>query len=70
MWFIEKGRISHPVRNFRFNQSILQMLTDGNVDLIGASERVGGSEGQGRSVGFFPALKLRAFNFTSESEAV
>jgi predicted Zn-dependent protease len=64
------GKISHPVRNFRFNQSIIQMLAAGNVEMIGASERTGGSEGQGRNVGFFPALKLRSFNFTSQSEAV
>jgi predicted Zn-dependent protease len=70
VWYIEKGKIVHPVRNFRFNQSIIQMLADGNVDLIGAADRVGGSEGQGRGVGFYPALKLRAFNFTSQSEAV
>jgi predicted Zn-dependent protease len=70
VWYIENGKVLHPVRNFRFNQSILQMLAQGNVDALGVSERVGGSEGQGRSVGFFPALKLRAFHFTSQSEAV
>jgi predicted Zn-dependent protease len=70
VWLIENGKVVHPVRNFRFNQSIIQMLAAGNVDLIGQSERVGGSEGQGRGAGFFPALKLRAFNFTSQSEAV
>src|SRR5262245_26125701 len=63
VWLIENGKIAHPVRNFRFNQSIVQMLADGNVDMISASERVGGSEAQGRGAGFFPALKLRAFNF-------
>ena len=26
LWWIEKGRISHPVRNLRFNQSVLAML--------------------------------------------
>ena len=70
VWLIENGKIVHPVRNFRFNQSILQMLGPGNVELLGEPERVGGSEGQGRSVGLFPALKLREFNFTSQSEAV
>jgi predicted Zn-dependent protease len=70
VWLIENGKIAYPVRNFRFNQSMLQMLAPGNVEMIGASERAGSSEGQGRSVGFFPALKLRAFNFTSQSEAV
>ena len=46
------------------------MLAPGNVDMIGASERVGGSEDQGSNPSLFPALKLRAFNFTSQSEAV
>src|SRR5206468_12363135 len=47
VWYIENGKVVHPVRNFRFNQSILQLLAPGNIDLIGASERVGSSEAQG-----------------------
>ena len=70
VWYIENGRVQYPVRNFRFNQSIVQMLAPGNVDMIGASERVGGSEDQGSNPSLFPALKLRAFNFTSQSEAI
>ncbi len=70
VWFIENGKISHPVKNFRFNQSITQMLAPGNVEMIGVSERVGGSEGGGASASLLPALKLKAFNFTSQSEAV
>jgi predicted Zn-dependent protease len=70
VWSIENGKIQHAVRNFRFNQSILQMLAPGNVEMIGASERVGGSENQGGEGMLVPALKLRAFNFTSQSEAV
>lgn len=68
VWFIENGKIQYPVKNFRFNQSIIQMLAPGNVEMIGASERVGGSEGGGAAL--LPALKLKAFNFTSQSEAV
>lgn len=70
VWYIEKGKIQYPVRNFRFNQSIMQMLAPGNVELIGVPERVGSSEGQGGSSSLLPALKLKAFNFTSQSEAV
>lgn len=70
VWLIENGKISHPVKNFRFNQSITQMLAPGNVEMIGVSERVGGSEGGGASASLLPALKLKAFNFTSQSEAV
>ncbi|MEO8649083.1 MAG: TldD/PmbA family protein [Acidobacteriota bacterium] len=70
LWFIENGKIQYPVKNFRFNQSITQMLAPGNVEMIGASERVGGSEGGGGGGSLLPALKLKAFNFTSQSEAV
>lgn len=70
VWLIENGKIKHPVKNFRFNQSITQMLAPGNIEMIGVSERVGGSEGGGGGGSLLPALKLKAFNFTSQSEAV
>jgi predicted Zn-dependent protease len=70
VWYVENGKIQYPVRNFRFNQSIIQMLAPGNVEMIGAPERVGSSEGQGGSASLLPALKLKAFKFTSQSEAV
>ena len=70
VWWIEKGKIAYPVRNLRFNQSMVQMLAAGNVEMVGAPERVGASEDQGSSAGLMPALKLRGFNFTSQSEAV
>jgi len=38
--------------------------------MIGRSERVGSSEGQGGSGPLLPALKVKAFNFSSQSEAV
>lgn len=44
------------------------MLAPGNVEMIGASERVGGSESG--SAALLPALKLKSFNFTSQPEAV
>ncbi len=46
------------------------MLSPGNVDLIGAGERVSSSESQGRNALFLPALKIKRFHFTSQSEAV
>ncbi|MBI3950496.1 MAG: hypothetical protein HY314_08590 [Acidobacteria bacterium] len=70
VWYIENGKIQYPVRNFRFNQSIIQMLAPGNVEMIGAPERVGSSEGQGGSASLLPALKVKEFHFTSQSEAV
>lgn len=70
VWMIENGKIAYPLRNFRFNQSVTQMLGPGNVLMVGKSERVGGSEGGGASASLLPALKLKEFNFTSQSEAV
>jgi predicted Zn-dependent protease len=66
VWYVEGGRIQHAVKNFRFNQSIIGMLAPGNVEMIGASERVGGAE----NASLLPTLKLKQFNFTSQSEAV
>lgn len=70
VWFIENGKIAYPVKNFRFNQSVTKMLAPGNVEMIGVPERVGSSEGGGGSASLLPALKVKAFNFTSQSEAV
>lgn len=70
LWWIENGKVQHPVRNLRFNQSPIQMLAPGNVELIGASERVGPSENQGGGAMLVPALLLKAFTFTSVSDAV
>lgn len=70
IWYIEKGKIQYPVSNFRFNQSLMQLLAPGNVEMIGFPERVGSSEGQGGNSALLPALKVKQFNFTSQSEAV
>ena len=37
LWWIENGEVRHPVRNLRFNQSVLAMLAPWNVEAIGAS---------------------------------
>lgn len=68
VWWIENGKIAYPLKNFRFNQSTVKMLAPGNVVMVGKPERVGSSEGGGGSL--LPALKLKEFNFTSQSEAV
>lgn len=68
VWMIENGKIAYPLKNFRFNQSTIKMLAPGNVLAVSKPERVGSSEGGGGSL--LPALKLKEFNFTSQSEAV
>ena len=70
IWYIEKGKIQYPVKNFRFNQSVIQLLAPGNIDMIGKPERVGSSEGQGGNAALLPALKVKQFHFSSQSEAV
>ena len=68
--YIENGKIQYPVRNFRFNQSVLELLAPGNIEMIGKSERVSSSESQGRSASLTPALMVKAFHFSSPSDAV
>ncbi len=70
VWLVENGKIAYPVKNFRFNQSMTQMLAPGNIEMIGVAERVGSSEGGGSGASLLPAMKVKAFNFTSQSEAV
>jgi predicted Zn-dependent protease len=70
IWYIENGKIQYPVKNFRFNQSVMELLAPGNVDMIGKSERVGTSEGQGGNASLLPALKVKEFHLSSQSEAV
>jgi len=67
VWWIENGRVAHPLKNFRFNQSLTTLLGQGNVLAISKPERVGSSEGGGF---LLPHLKVKEFNFTSQSEAV
>jgi predicted Zn-dependent protease len=62
LWLIDKGKISHPVGNLRFNQSVLAMLAPWNVEAIGTPRRL--------SPLVVPALKLSAFTFTSSSDAI
>ena len=68
-FLIENGRISRPVTNFRFNQSLAELLK--NVEMMGQPTRVCASENS--SAGppvVVPALKVRAFNLASVSEAI
>lgn len=70
VWYVANGKAQFAVHNFRFNQSFLELLAPGNVELIGAPERVSASESQGKSAALLPALKVKEFHFTSQSEAV
>jgi predicted Zn-dependent protease len=65
-FLIENGKIVRPIKNFRFNDSPLFMLS--NLDGIGQTVRTAGGEG-GPAVAM-PTIKVRDFNFTSLSDAV
>ena len=68
-FLIENGRISHPVKNLRWNESPIFMLN--NVELMGAPVRVSPSESSDLSSAVWvPPLKVRDFTFTSLSDAV
>ncbi len=65
-FLIENGKVSHPVNNFRFNESPVNVLK--NVEMMSKPVRaVGGEVGQSA---FVPALKVKDFNFSSISDAV
>jgi PmbA protein len=59
LFLVEKGKVTSAVRNFRFNQSILEMLR--NVELLGPAVRASGEEAFEMVV---PAMKVRDFHFS------
>ena len=68
-FLIENGKISHPVKNFRFNESPIFFLN--NLEMLGPSIRINASEALGAgNVTIMPAIKVREFTFSSLSDAV
>jgi predicted Zn-dependent protease len=59
-FYIENGKIKHPIKNFRFNESPVIMLN--NLETLGKQVRVDGN--------LIPYMKIRDFTFTSLSDAV
>ena len=58
-FYVENGRVRHGVLNFRFNESLLQMLS--SVEQMGTPVRASGEESFDMVA---PAMKVRDFNFT------
>lgn len=58
-FLIENGRVQGGIRNFRFNESLVHMLS--NVESMSSPERSCGEESFDMVV---PAMKVRDFNFT------
>lgn len=59
LFLVENGRVTGAVRNFRFNQSLIEMLK--NVELLGPAVRATGEEAFEMIV---PAMSARDFHFT------
>jgi predicted Zn-dependent protease len=60
VWLVEKGKITAPVNNFRFNDSPANLLK--NVEAMSAPAPAG------RTI--VPAIRSKEFNFSSRSDAV
>jgi PmbA protein len=58
-FLIEDGRLSAGLRNFRFNQGLMEMLS--NVETLGPAIRASGEEAPDMVV---PPMKVRDFHFT------
>jgi PmbA protein len=58
-FLIENGRIAAGLRNFRFNQSVIELLS--KVEAMSPSTRASGEEAPDMAA---PAMKVRDFNFT------
>jgi PmbA protein len=58
-FYVENGKVRHGVRNFRFNESLLHLLS--HVEEMGRLVRASGEESFDMVV---PAMKVRDFNFT------
>ena len=68
-FLIENGEISHPVKNFRWNESPIFMLN--NIEMMGEPVRISSSESSGLTNSVVvPPLKVRDFTFTSLSDAI
>jgi PmbA protein len=62
-FLVENGRITGGIRNFRFNQSIIEMLS--NVEMLGPAVRAAGEESFEMVV---PAMKVRDFHFSEATK--
>jgi PmbA protein len=58
-FLVENGKLAGGIRNFRFNQSIIEMLA--SVDALGPAVRAAGEESFEMVV---PAMKVRNFHFS------
>ena len=67
LFLIEKGKLVSPVQNFRWNDSPINLFS--GVEAITRAARVPPRESKGNQY-VVPAIKVKAMNFTSVSDAV
>jgi PmbA protein len=63
LFLLEHGKVTGSVRNFRFNQSVLEMLK--NVELLGETRRSSGEEAFEMVV---PPMKIGNFHFSEATK--
>lgn len=61
LFLIEKGKVTTPIKNFRWNESPLFMLS--KIEEIGRAEATAAGQ-------VMPAIRAKDFNFSSSSDAV
>jgi predicted Zn-dependent protease len=68
-FLIENGKVTKPVKNFRFNESPIFFLN--NLEMLGPTIRINASEALGAGgATYMPAIKVREFTFSSLSDAI
>jgi predicted Zn-dependent protease len=67
VFWIENGKVSHPVTNFRWNESPIRVLQ--NVEAMSTSVRAPPREGMDTTL-VVPALRVKEFELSSVSDAV
>jgi predicted Zn-dependent protease len=58
-FLVENGQVAGGIRNFRFNQSVLELLA--NAEMLGPAARASGEEASDMVI---PAMKVRDFHFS------
>lgn len=67
VFWLENGKISHPVSNFRWNDSPVSVLS--KVEAMSASVRASPRDGSAGNL-WVPALRVKEFELSSVSDAV
>jgi predicted Zn-dependent protease len=68
LFLIEKGKITQPCVNMRFNDSAISIFN--NITMLGKPEPQGGGFGNPQGINLVPPMKVENFNFRSISPSV